>query len=815
MEFDGSKVKTVKAPYDLEKLINTISNGKAIMFTGAGFTFGAKPVNNKKPLGSGELSITLSRELGLPESKNLKFTSDYFLSKKPALQLIQLLKDNYTLKETSQVQNTICSLPWLRYYTTNYDLSIEMASKSNGKIVESIDIDKPVTEYYKRNDFCVHLNGSINSLTEASLNESFKLSQSSYISSDSFVASDWYYTFRRDLDRASAIVFVGYSMYDIEIQKVLTEDPNLKAKTYFITKPDPDIELEYTLSQFGTVIPIGSDVFADKVSDHLAKYPIESSSYELQALALYEHNTEVPMVRDGQIENMLMYGDVTDGAIDSCILGHISAPFLIARQYLDMLADAVENNKNLIFYGGLGNGKSILLKEVRCFLTSMGLNVYEVDDMQGDYIGDIDYLATTSNKSIILLDDYEHYIDIIDHISKTNPQNIILVATARIADHEYHRDSLSKKNFDYREINIDILTDNEVKSFTEIIDNLGLWGERAGLTPNQKYRHLKVDNEGQISVTLLSLLGSPNIRTKVSGLVSKLRVESSFEDTLLTICICRILGVNTSRSLISDLADNDAIYNPKFTQMPEFRQLFRFVNGEIEGASSLFCICLIKDHFTASRITSHLLAIASKLDTIKQKDVIQTKVFKSMLKFSFVERILPSTTKLGNLQRYYEDLKIEIPWLRNDPHFWLQYAMAMMAFKKSDTRSQTYLNQAYALAAKKTDYHTNNIDTQQARLWLLSCSNYSDGAIVYDYFNKANTLLGHLKNDVYKLRQIARYREFYDLNFAKLSKQNKKNFLAACNRILVDIEKIEDTESISQQQLARTRSILSSIMNEQ
>lgn len=813
MDFDGSAIKTVKAAYDLTKLINTISNGKAIMFTGAGFTFGAKRVNDKKPLGAGDLSIAISKELGLHDNKNLKFTSDYFLSKKPALQLIQLLKDNFTLKETSSTQNIICSLPWLRYYTTNYDLSIEMASKVNDKIVESIDIDKSVTEYYKRNDFCVHLNGSINSLTEDSLNKSFKLSQSSYISSDSFISSDWYYAFRRDLDRASAIVFIGYSMYDIEIQKVLTDDPKLISKTFFITSQNPELELEYTLSKFGTVISIGSDNFASEILSNIAEYPREKSSYEMQALSLYEHCTAMQSVRDSQIENMLMYGDITDNTIDSCILGHLNAPVLIPRHDLRILSDIIEQDKHLIFYGGLGNGKSILLKEARCHLTALGFDVYNVDDLHGDYIGDIDYLSTKKNKSIILLDDYEHYIDIINHISKTNPQNILIIATARIADHEYHRDALSKNNFDYRELNIDFLFDDEIQKFTEIIDNLGLWGERAGLTSSQKQRHLKIENEGQISVTLLSLLGSPNIRAKISGLVEKLKVDKSYEYTLLTICICRILGVNTSRSLISDLAGNDAIYNPKLTQMSEFRQLFRFVNGEIEGASSLFCICLVKDHFTASNITTHLLSIAAKLDTIKQKDAIQTKVFKSMLKFSFVERILPSTTKLGNLQRYYEDLKIEINWLRNDPHFWLQYAMAVMAFKKYDPKAQTFLNQAYALAEKKTDYHTNNIDTQQARLWLLMCSKENDGAIIYDYFNKANTLLGHLKNDIYKFRQIARYREFYDANFSKLSKVDKPKFLAACNRILSDIEKIEDTGNISQQ-LARTKSILKSIVGE-
>lgn len=811
MDFDAASIKTVQASYDLDKILMAINNGKAIMFTGAGFSFGAETVLGKEPLGAKQLSHALCKILEIKQNDNLMFTSDYFISKKPKSELVALLKENYTLRSTSETHQTICSLPWRRFYTTNYDLSIELASQKSGKIVDTVDLLHPVSEYYQRSGFCVHLNGSINSLTEASLEDSFKLSSSSYISSDSFVNSDWFYPFKRDLDRASVIVFVGYSMYDIDIQKIMFSDEYLVAKTYFITLPNPDMELEFTLSKFGTVVPIGTDGFAAEITKFIAENPTEHEEHSFESLKLYELSSSAPDIRDDQIETMLMYGDVNDDSVDSCMLGHIEVPFLIHRKQIEEIATILERDKNVVLYGALGNGKSILIKELRSQLTSSGLNVYEIDDLDGDYIGDLDYLAKQPQKSVLLIDDYEQFIDVIKHVSTIASENIQIVATARIADHEYHRDRLLEWHFNYSEINIDLLHEEERNSFIDIIDNLGLWGEDAGLTHSQKLRFLQFKNDNQISTALLSLLDSPNIKGKISALVSKFKANKSYESTLFTICLCKIIGINANRALISDLAGNDIIYDPAFTSMKEFRQIFTITNGEVQRASSLFCICLVKEHFSASYITATLSSIAGRLDKISDRDATQTRVFKSMLKFSFVERILPKTTKVGNLNRYYSDLKIEVRWLNKDPHFWLQYAMSLIAFKNFG-KAQKFLDQAYALAQNKKDYHTDNIDTQQARLWLMECNDISDGQKVYGKFEKANKLLNYLKNDIYKFRQITRYREFYENNFDKLSKKNKSNFIDSCKQILASIQEADDEQSYSIQQLERTQSILISII---
>ena len=84
--------------------------------------------------------------------------------------------------------------------------------------------------FYKKRNCCIHINGSISSVSEEDLDSKFKLTRTSYVSPDSFVNSPWYYYFKKDLEQSSAVVFIGYSLYDIDIEKLLFSSPALRRR---------------------------------------------------------------------------------------------------------------------------------------------------------------------------------------------------------------------------------------------------------------------------------------------------------------------------------------------------------------------------------------------------------------------------------------------------------------------------------------------------------------------------------------------------------------------------------------------------------
>ncbi|TOL52951.1 hypothetical protein CGH95_24640, partial [Vibrio parahaemolyticus] len=67
-----------------------------------------------------------------------------------------------------------------------------------------------------------------------------------------------------------------------------------------------------------------------------------------------------------------------------------------------------------------------------------------------------------------------------------------------------------------------------------------------------------------------------------------------------------------------------------------------------------------------------LLAVAKRLDSKKNQDKSFDKIMTSILRFRFVEMILPQ--KKSILNRYYERIKIDCNWLMRSPHYWVQYA---------------------------------------------------------------------------------------------------------------------------------------------
>ena len=243
--FDISTANTQEVNTELLK--KRISTGKAIMFTGAGFSFGTKNTLNTEPPLAGDLAKMLCSLSNLPESEDLMFAADVALEYSDNNKILDLLKDQFTLSEVSQSHENICELPWRRYYTTNYDNSIELAGLNVGRRIESIDLMSNPSIYLKKNNVCLHINGKIEGAEPSDLKSNIKLSDSSYLSPDSFVNSDWYYHFKKELESSSAIVFIGYSMYDMDVKKYLFENPSLQEKTYFVVREGARFQEIFTL----------------------------------------------------------------------------------------------------------------------------------------------------------------------------------------------------------------------------------------------------------------------------------------------------------------------------------------------------------------------------------------------------------------------------------------------------------------------------------------------------------------------------------------------------------------------------------------
>jgi len=248
---------------ELEDGLAYAAQGRAVLFLGAGFSWGATSLDGRPFLMGAGLGKTLADEIGIPSDFALEDISDIYMSRLGPAALLKKLRNWYVTKDVTKSQREIAKLPWRFVYTTNYDDVFERACADIGKDVVSYSGSSSDGRVTKDSLSCIHLNGFIRTATEDSLARELKLTTTSY-SSGSAMNDEWADRFRFDLHAAQAIFFVGYSLVDLDLRRLLLEQ-ELKEKSFFILKKDPSLADGHRASLFGLLVATGVDAFADEV----------------------------------------------------------------------------------------------------------------------------------------------------------------------------------------------------------------------------------------------------------------------------------------------------------------------------------------------------------------------------------------------------------------------------------------------------------------------------------------------------------------------------------------------------------------------
>lgn len=787
----------------VDKLKRLISTGNALVFVGAGFSIESKNIEGGNPPLAKDLALRISNRSaqylnGINADRNLieeisqcddlMIASDFYLNNIPEKEeLLKLLKSNFTINEVTDVQINVFSMKWRRIYTTNYDNAIELSLIKAGKSVTSLNLEDIPSQYKSIEDICLHINGKVERSKVSDLDSTIKLTTSSYLSPEQFLSSSWYRQFKTDLDNASAIIFLGYSMYDIDIQKVFFNDNIIKNKTFFITKEGTTKFQNYKLGIFGEVLNIGIKGFSEIAKSCANESHQERNLSMINSMEQFHVDEEHQEIRDSDIANFMIFGKVTDNYINEATLRDNAQDKLVLRKEVERIIDHIEASHDILIASDLGNGKSIMTKILMSKLCRLGYICYYYLFNEFSFSKDLEILSRLNSKIVIFIDDYSNCIEDTRYAIENRSANIQIVITTRHFGYEntkQHLLSMDMSNFKTHDI--DYLSDSEVDNFIHIVDNLGGWGEKAGLTRHEKLSELDENAKGQLSFLLLSILKSEAIQSRIREITKLAFLDKEYKDTIFAILILDVIGLNISRSLISDVAVNEKIYDSGFMENSGVKNLFNISNGMIKTKSSTLSRFLINYTFDYKYVVNQLLTIIDYIFNLNKdaKDSKLDRLITSLLRFSVVEKFLPQ--RRVEINYFYEKVKHIIPNLINDPHFWVQYAMSMIPFKDYSS-AENYLTTAYSLASRKNNYHTKNIDTQRARLHLLVCVTKT-GSDAFHEFESGDNLIRIIPNDIYKYRQIPRYREIYEKVYPTFSAKQKVFYEHAVKRIIKESE---------------------------
>jgi len=744
-----------------------------------------------------ELSHAICKDLGIEESDDLTISSDRYINddscKKGVEAFIEFLNAECSCKQPSPEQEVIAGCHWRRIYTTNYDNTMEVCSRKLKLNRKSITI---TNHRYKKSqnleEAIVHINGFIETVKPDTFFYEFKITDDSYVK-DGFLESPWRNLFESDLLDAKAIIFIGYSMqYDQNIVKCISQ-LSVKDKCVFIDIKDISKDAAYKIEKYGKLEKIGTNGFSEAIEEVGKNTPQSARIIKLQGI-------------ETVTESNYICNDIFSSADVFSLLakGNLKRKFISKKNYcisrnetINNIKEIIPEKKLIIIQSYLGNGKSIFLESLANALTT-DYRVYFLRNAE-TFEDDINLIQSAGDiecRTVLLMDDGDKYRSILRQLGKDFPDEMTVIITCRttINLHLYYN-IIEDYGFSSNEVytqDIDKLDDKDVTELVSILNHSRLWGNLDLLSNSKKKLTIERDYNGQISQAVYLLLESSAIKEEIEkvmrSLKSKMRLrEFILAQTINTVCQLKFSYADICKFI--NITNNDLV---NFTNDDDVKEVISFDNAQFLIRSPIYLRYLIEKLDTREEIIE-ILADIFKKSSYNDSDL---KRYENQRR-TMISRadILPVVSIRGELTKkeeeylfnYYDGIK-DLHTTKNNPFFWLQFAITTLNIENYELAERYFLN-AYANAKQAVNFTTYQLDTHYARLLFIReiKTNRNDKENALEIFYKAHELLydnSRMGKLDYSLRQAGIYREYFDTYKNIMTDDEKEEFLSTAARFI-------------------------------
>lgn len=778
---------------DLKEAIHYAITGNALLFCGSGFSVGATAINGQcLPVGSGLCNI-LKKELNIldEEDDDIEYYSTKFREKYGDSKLIEVLKSYFTIKSYERYHEIVSNVDWRRIYTTNYDNIIESSGKDYKRKAVTLSSEPRENENHK--EIVVHLNGSIHNLTSEKLDSEFKLTMCSY-SSTEFIESDWYEIFKNDIDSVKAIFFIGFSLkYDLDIRRAITSRKGIREKCFFIDSMYMNQKNEDILNNYGTVLKIGTNGFAEKIEKISADF-VKPQGYKEPLYVFEEFDKEEPKyrkIRDEDVINLLCRGEYLQ---ELAFHNNSNDKYIFRRDVIEKVVDIIEEDKKfIILESDFGNGKTCVLKVLQCELSKIG-HVFNLVNSDEDINSDIDnILVSYKGKKFFFIDNYHNHFKVLNIMDKYNLLDCVIILSERsyINDTLYSDViSLSQANeMNTSIISLNKLTNSEIDSIIKLFNNYNLWGKNSKWPNSKKKKYIKKTCKRSLKDVLIGVFDAPIIRDKLQEILDIIKSDKKAERIIIMSVIAKLVNL--------ELNIDDYLYFLSMTELSlkiqkdsTINELIDINENNIKIKSSILAHLIIKNSNFSDKIVDILIYIMNRLDK-KSNTQRYINVQFALISFSNIQLLIKEKgSKFNNLIiRYYESIK-NTKYCNNNVFFWIQYANARISLKQ-------FVEAKLCLDKAKAEMHEDRYypqyDTCYSRYLLENQLHFKikDGA--YEVFEQAHNGIYNNKNTKdrwhFPLKQTNLYYEYFRMFYMTFSETEKSLFIMQCKEVL---DKIND-----------------------
>lgn len=793
---------------NISEAINYALNGEAILFAGAGFNYMAKNINGQNfPLGNdlckrliedGNIDVSGEPEKDLEDPS---YISERYLMTNTKRDIKEFLKKQFTCQSYTRAQKTVACLPWQRIYTTNYDNLLEKISEDAAILRQSVNPRRGASDIYKATNAIIHINSFIEELNDESLDREFKLTISSY-QHRSIPDSDLAISLSNDLKVSRAIIFVGYSLeYDPELQQIFAEQSSLHEKCVFITK-DPSRRTRFKMEKFGTVYGEGIDAFAATVKDISRGFVKDSYEHEPYCFKEIKGTKIVPSAKiEGEdVVNLFFKGDIQLEHIFSSLSNLYVIERETVKEISNYLLDGRDEFKSVIVHSDLGNGKSVLIRELEQRLCSSG-HVYYLFEATDKLRLDLDYIANQKGHKYIFIEDYNRIIYSKDYariLSLYIRSDIRFIFTVRSSFNDnIYQQLIEKSNIPEQNLmiyDVNKLSKQEIESMYTLLTYHSFWGERAADNASKKYAYLKRMCKKEIKNIVLDLLNSKELSERIEKVINTLFVDESVKEITLLGFISTLINVPLSLNDMVVLL-NKQIQSGYLLHNAPIREFFDLRDNAFYLKSALVAQHVLTKYHYNEDVRDLIIRLLPVLD---RNSMRYEHLLKMLISHSNLRIVLNQKDKnyRDTINRIYEAAKI-LEFHKENPFFWLQYAIACMDLGQYE-RADIYLKNAEAYYKKRSASYRKHyveefwqINTQRARYILETLNKYDDINEIYNSFSQAHYMIitSSTKDMFFPLRQTSLYENFYNHYYDRLSDDQQVGYQLMCHEVITVLEK--------------------------
>jgi hypothetical protein len=766
--------------------------GRALLFTGAGFSLGATNLRGTPFKTGRELAKHLAGLTGLPETTELDDAAEWFASELGKDRLVEELQNEFTVKEVAPAHLDLLTYPWHRIYTTNYDNVAETAAAQGGKRLTPGTLDDCIQELPKSGTLCVHLNGFIDNLNPETLNAEIKLTNSSYLT-NIVAASPWATTLQQDMDAVRAVFFVGYSTADIDIRRLIYERPALKDKSFFVIGPQDDPVATQKLSRFGTITDLNLREFTGALagarsssSSAVAKTPIN------YCVRQFEPSSTAPAFEDRFVFDLFLHGDVNPEFAWQSLHGRLD--YVLDAAVATTALDAFSSGwRAAAIHSDLGNGKSVAMEVLKVKAFDAGYDVFSVVKSTETLFEELQAVFRLARPTLLIIEQYPDWLDTIDFISKNAPQNCVLALSARTSIHDIFVDRLASalRPGKVVEIPANTLRLGECERIVDLFDRYGLWGDLAARSKPYKIKHLMQTCHSEWHAILIDRFNAPQIQSRFAPVIDALAKMKRFYEVVMATLVLNVLEYEPSVNLLLALL-GQSVLEKEFRDDDAVREVIDTSSGRIRLRSSVAGQFILNNFADPNALVPLLARMAKSADVNARNDDYYFGLLKDLTRFSGLQHLFPERVRKTACIRYYESIK-SLQHTRQHPLFWLQYAVACTVFEEFD-RAKTYFETAYAFAEAK-DFNTFQIDNHYARFLLMRAIRSKDPGNFMGSFREARKFIFEqieTERRHYPFRVATIIAEFYDTFAGLLSQAGKQEIAGAAKHVLNRIKALPD-----------------------